>query len=139
MTTRPASHGSAFDDPANFVECLQRLAATRPEDEALTVVVERNGEVVETTSTYRAFVLRVQALAAVLQRRFETGDRVMILLDNDENYAVGLFACFHAGVIAVPVFPPESTRPQHLARLAGIAADARARGVLTASALLAQV
>jgi len=139
MTTGPASHASAFEDPANFVQRLQRLAAIRPGDEALTVVTEREGRVVETTSTFGAFARRVQALAAVLQRRFETGDRVMILLDNDEHYAVGMFACFYAGVIAVPVFPPESTRPQHLARLAGIAADARARGVLTASAFLAKV
>ena len=35
----------------------------------------------------------------------------------------------------MPVFPPESARPQHVARLAGIAADAQARLVLTTAAL----
>ncbi|MCK6392705.1 AMP-binding protein, partial [Zoogloea sp.] len=139
MTTQSVSQENAFVHPANFVERLQQLVANRPEDIALTVVAERDDHLVETALSYRVFGQRVQALAAVLQGRFEKGDRVLILLDNDEHYAVSMFACFHAGVIAVPVFPPESTRPQHLARLAGIAADAQARGILTLSSLQALV
>ncbi|ASI68652.1 non-ribosomal peptide synthetase [Diaphorobacter nitroreducens] len=139
MTTQPVSQENVFVHPANFIERLQQLVANRPEDVALTVVAERDDQLVETALTYRVFGHRVHALAAVLQGRFEKGDRVLILLDNDEHYAVSMFACFHAGVIAVPVFPPESARPQHLARLAGIAADAQARGILTLSSLQALV
>ncbi len=128
-----------FVHPENFVDGLRQLAASRPEDIALTVVAGREGEIVETVLTYRAFAQRVLALAAALQDRYGKGDRVLILLDNDEHYAVSMFACFHAGVIAVPAFPPESARPQHLARLAGIAEDAQARGVLTTDALCALV
>lgn len=136
MTIRSNSGAPAFQAPRDFVRCLRDLAASRPAGPALVVVAERGGEASETVLTYAAFDLRVRALAADLQRRFAAGERVLILLDNDEHYAVGMFACFYAGVIAVPVFPPESTRPQHLARLAGIAADARARGILTVGALL---
>lgn len=139
MTTQPVSQENAFVHPANFVERLQQLVTNRPEDIALTVVAERDDQLLETALTYGVFGQRVKALAAVLQDGFEKGDRVLILLDNDEHYAVSMFACFHAGVIAVPVFPPESTRPQHLARLAGIAADARALGILTLSSLQALV
>ncbi|HVK98885.1 MAG TPA: AMP-binding protein, partial [Dongiaceae bacterium] len=136
MTTSLAAQEDDFAHPVNFVARLQQLVATRPDDLALTVVSERNGQLVETALSYREFGVRVQALAAVLQQRFAAGDRLLILLDNDEHYAVSMFACFFAGVIAVPVFPPESTRPQHLARLGGIAADAQACGVLTAAAFL---
>ncbi|MGW8391846.1 amino acid adenylation domain-containing protein [Pseudoduganella sp. HUAS MS19] len=125
----------AFDHPDNFIACLRRLATERPADLALVVVGERAGEPTEMSLTYAAFELRVRALAAVLQQRFAKGDRVLILLDNDEHYAVSMFACFFAGVIAVPAFPPESARPQHLARLAGMVADAQARGILAASAI----
>ncbi|HEX8404083.1 MAG TPA: condensation domain-containing protein, partial [Duganella sp.] len=139
MTTHTVSQGDPFVHPVNFVECLRRLVAGRPEDTALIVVSERDGQLLEKPLTYGAFGRRVKALATVLRNRFAPGDRVLIMLDNDEHYAVSMFACFHAGVIAVPVFPPESVRPQHLARLAGIAADAQARGVLTAAALEALV
>jgi len=138
MTTLPAPQ-EKFVHPENFVDGLHRLAADRPENVALTVVAGREGEIVETVLTYRAFAQRVLALAAALQDRYAKGDRVLILLDNDEHYAVSMFACFHAGVIAVPAFPPESARPQHLARLAGIAEDAQARGVLTTDPLRALV
>ena len=137
---RDSHHGdSEFVPPENFVRRLQQLALLRTDDPALIVVAERESETFERVLSYQAFATRVRALAAQLQRRFEPGDRVLILLDNDEHYAVSMFACFHAGVIAVPVFPPESTRPQHLARLAGIAADAQARGILTLSSLQALV
>ncbi|WP_254241852.1 AMP-binding protein [Achromobacter pestifer] len=137
--TKSSEPQEKFVHPENFVDRLRQLAASRPEDIALTVVSGREGEIVETVLTYRAFAQRVLALAAALQDRYGKGDRVLILLDNDEHYAVSMFACFHAGVIAVPAFPPESARPQHLARLAGIAEDAQARGVLTTGALRALV
>ncbi|ADP15916.1 amino acid adenylation domain protein 2 [Achromobacter xylosoxidans A8] len=138
MTNSPVPQ-EKFVHPENFVDGLRQLAADRPEDVALTVVAGREGEIVETVLTYRAFAQRVLALAALLQARYEKGDRILILLDNDEYYAVSMFACFHAGVIAVPAFPPESARPQHLARLAGIVEDSQARGVLTTGALRALV
>lgn len=137
--TKLAMPQESFLHPENFVDGLRLLAADRPEDIALTVVADREGELVETALTYGAFAQRVLALAAVLQVRYRKGDRALILLDNDEHYAVSMFACFHAGVIAVPAFPPESARPQHLARLRGIAEDAQARGVLTSGALCALV
>ncbi|RSZ60391.1 amino acid adenylation domain-containing protein [Massilia atriviolacea] len=139
MTKQSILHSDPFRHPNNFVERARSLADSQPEDAAVIVVQERDGELVETRLGYRGFDQRVRALAAVLQRRFEKGERVLIMLDNDEHYAVSMFACFYAGVIAVPAFPPESIRPQHLARLAGIAADAQARGILTASALQALV
>lgn len=123
--------------PKNFVEHLRRLAEERSGDLALTVVAERDGQVVDTPISYAALDARVRALAAHLQERFAVGERALLLLDNDDHYAVAFLACAYAGLIAVPVFPPESMRPQHLARLAGIAQDAQARAVLTTSGILA--
>ena len=123
----------------NFVDHLQRLAAERPDDTALVIVSAAAGTTLDTPIGYAALALRVRALAARLQRRFAPGERVLLLLDNDDRYVVSFLACLHAGLIAVPAFPPESARPQHLARLAGIAQDAQPAALLATRATLAML
>ncbi len=122
-------------EPRNFVAHLRALAEQRPDEVWLTVADDAGGAHGERTFTYAVFERRVRALAARLQQQFARGDRALVMLDNGDHYAVSMLACFYSGVIAVPVFPPESTRPQHLARLTGVAADSQARCVLTSSAL----
>ncbi|GAA5787517.1 amino acid adenylation domain-containing protein [Chitiniphilus shinanonensis] len=117
--------------PAHFVGHLRQLASARPADTALVVVDEHDGRPVDRAIDYATLDARVRALAATLQRRFGPGERALLLLDNDDHYVVAFFACLYAGMVAVPVFPPESSRPQHVARLLGIAADARACCILT--------
>lgn len=129
----PAQGGSAR--PRNFVAHLRALAQQRPDDVWLTIADEVDGVFSEQPFTYRVFEQRVRALAARLQQQFSKGDRALVMLDNGDHYAVSMLACFYSGVIAVPVFPPESTRPQHLARLTGVATDSQACCVLTSSVL----
>ncbi|WP_284415077.1 condensation domain-containing protein, partial [Acidovorax sp. SUPP3334] len=136
LTALDRRHGPA---PENFVEHLQALAQTRPDEVWLIAAGESNGEPVERSLTYAAIDRRTRALAARLQQQWAPGERALIMLDNDEHYAVSLLACFYAGLIAVPVFPPESLRPQHLARLKGIATDCQAVCVLTSSVLLSMM
>lgn len=121
--------------PTNFVAHLRALADTRRDDIWLTVVSAVDGTERAEAISYGAFERRVRALAARLQQQFAKGERALVMLDNGDHYAVSMLACFYAGVIAVPVFPPESARPQHLARLTGIAADSQARCVLTSDAM----
>ncbi|SFQ71862.1 amino acid adenylation domain-containing protein [Variovorax sp. OK605] len=138
-TTTTAALNAGHPASANFVEHLRALAQSRPDDIWLTVAGEANGAHAEKTFSYAVFETRVRALAACLQQQFDKGDRALVMLDNDDHYAVSMLACFYAGVIAVPVFPPESMRPQHLARLTGIAGDSQARCVLTSSAMQSAV
>ncbi|QSI32382.1 amino acid adenylation domain-containing protein [Variovorax sp. RKNM96] len=133
----PLATASVGRQPRNFVAHLRALAEQRPHDVWLTVVDEVDGVYSELPFTYAVFEQRVRALAARLQQQFAKGDRALVMLDNGDHYAVSMLACFYCGVIAVPVFPPESTRPQHLARLTGVAVDSEARCVLTSSALSA--
>ncbi|WP_141100736.1 non-ribosomal peptide synthetase [Roseateles aquatilis] len=121
----------ATDFPPHFVAHLRALAERRPEDIALIAIRDREGREEDIGVGYAALDRRVRALAATLQRRFDAGDRALILLENGDHYVVAFLACLYAGIIAVPAFPPESTRPQHLARLQGMAADSQARCVLT--------
>ncbi len=131
--TRPAHHDAVFIPPHNMVECLNQLAKQRPDDIALVFLQASTNGTTETIFTYQQFEQSVRALAADLQRQFTKGDRLLILLENSDHYAISMFACFYTGLIAVPAFPPESKRPQHLARLIGMASDAQAIGILTTS------
>ncbi|TDY89191.1 UNVERIFIED_ORG: amino acid adenylation domain-containing protein [Herbaspirillum seropedicae] len=130
MRSAESSTALPFKGARNFVERLEQLARERPDDTALIVVQAVAGVDQERRFSYQVLAQRVRALAAVLQARLGRGERALILLDNDEYYAISMFACFYAGVIAVPVFPPESASAAHTGRLAGIAADAGARGLL---------
>ncbi len=121
----------------NFVDHLQALAAARPNDTALVVVTEKEGAPVDSAISYQQLDTRVRAVSAVLQQQYQPGDRVLLLLDNDDHYVVAFFACLYAGLIAVPVFPPQSAREQHTARLRAIAQDCRARCMLTSSDFMA--
>ncbi|SFI44325.1 non-ribosomal peptide synthetase [Nitrosomonas sp. Nm34] len=122
--------------PDNIVMHLQTLARERPTDIALIVVSANGDTLIDKQFDYVSLNLYVRAVAAVLQDRFDQGDRILLLMDNDEHYVVGFLACLYAGMIAVPVFPPESIRVQHLARLLAIATDAKARCVLTTSEII---
>jgi len=119
--------------PDNIVVHLQTLARERPADTALIVVNSDSDGFAGKQLDYATLDLQVRALAAVLQDRFAPGERALLLMDNDEYYVTGFLACLYAGVIAVPVFPPESIREQHLARLLAIAADAKAQCIITTS------
>ena len=125
--------------PVDFVSHLRELAARRPDDTAVIAVTDRDGTAIDTPVSYRRLDTRVRGLAARLQQSFGRGERALIMLDNSDDYVVSFFACLYAGLIAVPVFPPESTRKRHLAKLEGIAADAGACCVLTHAAIQASI
>jgi amino acid adenylation domain-containing protein len=122
--------------PENFVTHLQTLARERSDDTALIVVSAENEMLVDKKFEYASLDLQVRALAAVMQNQFSPGERALLLLNNGEHYVISFLACLYAGIIAVPVFPPESLREKHLARLTAIAADARASCILTSKKIL---
>ncbi|MBI0329352.1 non-ribosomal peptide synthetase [Burkholderia plantarii] len=117
----------------NMIERLRSLAVQRGTDTAL-VTVDAHGD---TRYDYAALERRAIALAALLRERGAGGQaaRVLLAMDSGIDYVAAFFGCLYAGAIAVPVYPPESLRGQHLARLAAIAADADAAFVVTTGAL----
>ncbi len=58
-------------------------------------------------ASYRELAQRVAGLAGSLQDRFRlvAGDRVGLAMSNTPEYVEVLFACWHAGLIAVPINP----------------------------------
>ena len=118
-------------DEASMATRLRSLALERPRAVAL-ITIDAAGE---TSYDYGELDRRAVCVAAHFGKQGAAGERALLLMDSGIDYVSAFFGCLYAGVVAVPVYPPESKREQHLARLRGIAQDAGVRYVLTTSAL----
>lgn len=130
----------AFELPRTLAQSLQRRAAQTPDQIALRFLAE-SAEHSEVLS-YRDLDLRARTVAAALQANADLGDRAVLLFPSGADYVAAFFGCLYAGVIAVPAYPPESSRRHHQARLLSIIADAEPRLLLTIASLgdgLAQI
>jgi acyl-CoA synthetase (AMP-forming)/AMP-acid ligase II len=111
----------------NWVDCSRRQAerwGTKP----AYIFLDGSNTAVDTL-TFGEVDARARALAGYLQKLCAPGDRVLLLYPSCNEYIVAFFACLYAGLIAVPVFAPRSSR--HGSRLDAISANAGAKLALT--------
>jgi 8-amino-7-oxononanoate synthase len=79
---------------------------------------------------------RARQIAVALRDAGLAGERVLLLYPQGLEFISAFFGCLHAGVVAVPAYPPHPARlARSLDRLQTIAADAQAAAVLTTAAL----
>ncbi|WP_353230570.1 non-ribosomal peptide synthetase [Pseudomonas qingdaonensis] len=119
----------AFELPVTLVQALTQRAALTPERVALRFLAEDARD--QAVLSYRDLHLRACNIAAALQARAVPGDRAILLFPSGPDYVAAFFGCLYAGVIAVPAYPPESSRTHHQARLLSIIEDAQPRLLLT--------
>ncbi|AXB42502.1 fatty acyl-AMP ligase [Amycolatopsis albispora] len=125
----PANHPLRPDQGhRTLADVLARNLPERAGQRAV-VVLDREGREVEQT-TYGELDRRVRALAAQLQQLVAPGERALVMAPTGVGFLTGFFACAYAGVIGVPVPPPEAGAKQ-LARLRGIVKDAAPSAILT--------
>ncbi|MFV3415782.1 non-ribosomal peptide synthase/polyketide synthase [Pseudomonas nitroreducens] len=121
-----------YEAAGNLVEALLQRACEMPRKTALRFIAEN----LEQPISFRELDERARAMAAWMLRHGQQGDRAVLLLPSGPEYVTAFFACLYSGIIAVPAYPPESVRPQHLARLRSILDDAEPSLVLTDSTLI---
>ena len=120
-------------EKAQTLSDLLRLRALhQPDRRAYTFLSD--GETKEVHLTYGELDLQARAVAARLQALASPGERALLLYPPGLQYAAAFFGCLYAGIVAVPVYPPRPNRPDP--RFLAILSDARARVVLTTSAIL---
>jgi amino acid adenylation domain-containing protein/non-ribosomal peptide synthase protein (TIGR01720 family) len=119
-----------------FVELLTKRADIHPDRIALRFLGD---DIAPVCRSYADLDLRARAVAARLQASLACGERAIILLPSGAEYVDAFLGCLYAAVVAVPAFPPESARPQHLNRLFSIVRDSAPRVVLTQQSLVALV
>ncbi|TDB91907.1 fatty acyl-AMP ligase [Actinomadura sp. KC216] len=120
---------SDVDLSESMVDVLRRLARHDPAAPAFTFVEFAGGRRSEAAAlTFGELDLRARAVAAELQALTVPGDRVALLLPQDASYVVAFFGCLYAGVLAVPLFPPDGRQGD---RLRSVLADCGPRYVLS--------
>ncbi|MFF4369486.1 fatty acyl-AMP ligase [Streptomyces sp. NPDC001594] len=98
-------------------------AVSRSESRALSYVsYGQDPEGTWETLTFAEVDLRVRAIAAALESRFPHGSRVAVMCPPGISYGLAFLSCLYAGMIAVPLFPPED--PRRRGQLEAVLADA---------------
>ena len=77
---------------------------------------------------------RAKAVAAVLQRRGDVGDRALLVYPPGLEYVEAFFGCLYAGLVPVPVYPPRPNRS--VRRLRSILSDSGAALLLSTTDVL---
>ena len=118
------------DQFQTFADVIHHFGTRSPDAEAIRHIV-KDGAPPRVTH-YGRLYRQARAVAATLQDKPGgiAGERCLIMLPSGEEFAVAFFACFLAGAIAVPAFPPERNRQAFLQRLGGMIRDARPMAVL---------
>jgi len=83
-----------------------------------------DGESQEEGITYGELARQARAIAAGLLEKVKPGEPVLLIQPPGIGFILCLFACWYAGVIAVPAYPPRGTR--HRQRLQALLIDSGA-------------
>jgi acyl-CoA synthetase (AMP-forming)/AMP-acid ligase II len=80
---------------------------------------------------------QARSIGALLQSCVASGERALLLYPTGLEFIAAFFGCLYAGVIAVPLPPPNLAQPQRsLPKLRAIISDAQPAVVLTTLAIL---
>ena len=91
---------------------------------------EVDGPIVE--RTFAELQVRSRAIAAALVDAGLSGSRALLIFPQSMEFIEAFFGCLAAGVVAVPVYPPDPTRlDRTLPRVQAVANDADASAIIT--------
>ncbi|HEV3003550.1 MAG TPA: AMP-binding protein, partial [Pirellulales bacterium] len=93
---------------STLAHVLQWRALRQADDVAFLFLVD--GEDDERCLTYAQLDRHARAIAAELRRRGAEGQRALLVYDAGLDYIAALYGCLYAGVVAVPVYPPDPYR-----------------------------
>jgi acyl-CoA synthetase (AMP-forming)/AMP-acid ligase II len=138
LPAKAARMKNGLDDPANefssLVEALRSRALQQPEQRVYSYLLD--GETKEQHLTLAALDRQARAIGALLQSYGASGERALLLYPSGLDFIAAFFGCLYAGVIAVPMPPPNPAQPRRtLSRLGAIINDARPSLTLTTSSI----
>lgn len=116
-------------------EFVRARAESHPNEMAYLYLDD--GETEGARLTYKELDTRARAIAAHLSLHCSPGDRALLIFPPGLDYIATFLGCLYAGVVAVPVYPPDPSRlNRSLPRLKVIANDANTHVALTTSMVL---
>ncbi len=120
--------------PSTLVELLRTRASLTPDNHAYTFLTDGRKE--SAPLTYSQLDTQARSIAALLQQKNAKGERALLLYPQSLEVIAAFCGCLYAGVIAIPVPPPESGRLKRtLPRLRSIVKDAQATLALTTASI----
>ena len=117
---------------SSILDKLDRLGDQHPH-KLLYSYIDLHGNQIETYS-YESFLQRTKAIAGHLRKeyRFVSQDRLLLAYPPGLEMICAFFGCVRAGLIPVPVYPPNSHGFQSaMYKMVHIAKDCQATGILT--------
>ncbi len=122
--------------PESFVQVLRDHAERRP-DHPVYHALAPGADAPVDVLTFGGLDRRARAIAVAVRQRCRPGDRALLLYPPGLDFVAGFFGCLYAGVVPVPVYPPNPARlARTLPRLAALAVDADAAVLLGSAPLL---
>ena len=122
------------EQPTTLFELVEVRGEQRSQQRLFTYLVD--GETSEAHMTYGELAARCRAIGSAIAERTSAGDRALLLYPPGLEYVEAFFACQHAGVIAVPAYPPNPAALERtLPRLVAIMQSSGASLILTTSAV----
>ncbi len=126
-----------FYNEKTLVELLLNRSHTLGDAKAFTFL---NDDGTQDVISYAELDRRAKVIAARLLEKKLSKERALLLYPPGLDYICGYFGCLYAGVIAVPVYPPDPPRlKKTLPRLQSIIKDSKAKIALTTKDVLEQV
>lgn len=115
-----------LENTINLVEVIRHWNTLRPQQEVLRFYPQGEGDY--SCLSFQDLDTRCRAIASQLQAY--QGQRALLLFNSGLEFLEAFFACFYAGVIAVPAYPPRKNH--HLQRLSALIEDCQPNIVLSA-------
>jgi acyl-CoA synthetase (AMP-forming)/AMP-acid ligase II len=134
MTQSLECHQRTTTKANTLIELLRNRAIQQPEKHAYTFLIDGKKE--SAPLTYGELDRQARAIAATLQQYKCEGERALLLYPQGLEVIAAFCGSLYAGVIAIPVPPPESGRLKRtLPRLRAIVKDANATIALTTASI----
>lgn len=119
-----------------ILDVLRWRAEHQPDQRAYVFL--RDGVSGDTFLTYGELDAKARAIAGYLQSRFKPGERLLLVYPPGLDFVQAFWGTLYAGLIAVPVPPPDAFRLKSgIARLQSIAENAAPAGALSTGQILA--
>ena len=113
----------------SLVHTLVHRAQHQPDRVAYTFLVD--GTTAVDSLTYGQLDRNSREIALMLQRVLKPGERALLMYPAGLDFISAFFGCLYAGVIAVPAYPLQPSRPEHsLPRMKAILAESGSTAVL---------
>jgi acyl-CoA synthetase (AMP-forming)/AMP-acid ligase II len=118
----------------SFVALLRHRATAQPRQTGFLFLRDNNPENDLDPLSYAQLDERARAIASVLQRSGEPGQRVLLLHQPGADFVTAFYGCLYAGAIAVTTYPAHRGRlKQSLPKICDLLKDAECSTVLTTS------